>query len=816
MSRKEWLLRQASVAALVAVASMTGLMSSPVWGDTADTVAPASDSGVSADGGLEEIVVTAQKRAENVQAVPISISAFSGKFLTNSDEVSTANDIAQFVPNFSAAATDSRERPRWFLNGVGTNNTAANTVSPVGVYIDEVYIANVYAQDFPTYDLERVEVLNGPQGTLWGKNTTGGAISYITKPPSFDFGGYAKLSFGSYNEIDEQGAVGGSLIDDKLAGRVSFYSQKYDGWVQNLNGGPDLGKAHDLAGRIALLATPTDDLTIQLTTHIRSYAGDAYPFEYRPDYNYAAPRNFGYADGGANAYGVKNSAQTGTDGIDDKGGALKINWQPGDLTVTSITGYEYNDRTVNTFGSASLPINNAVAYSVTPDQEWSEELRVASPREDQFNWIGGLYWFDEANTNDVFAGNTNANEGVPTTSGAYTPLSWNETYAFTKTQSYSAFASGTYNFTDQFYLTLGGRLGLESKDYDLRYTYASQAKQIAGVPYISGVNFDNTSEWWLPNSVSGLHGSSLVTASNLANSHTWRYFTWDATPTYKITDNALAYFRYAKGFLSGGFASTTSGSAAAGNIAAQIQPYEPEHIDTYELGVKTSWLDRRLIVNASAFYYDYSSIQVLVIVPSTTINGVNNTGTAGGYQNAAGTVKGLNLTVDAAPLERLHFQGALGLLDTRYTYYPLTSVPTLPINLPYNYLAIGGGKYAVNPIGGAFSRSPNETLDLDLDYTIPLNWGGSVRLAVDYNWRSHQYFNPTFEQDATLQQPAYGLVNAHANWFVDDAEKYEISANLLNALDQRYLDHAIAPSNGVSAVQQGKPRTWFVSLTAKF
>jgi iron complex outermembrane recepter protein len=791
------------------------LVGSTLGGTAAARDAYAGDGDDSGEGAsIAEITVTAQKRAENIQNVPVTVTAFGRKFLQRTDEIATANDIANFVPNFTAAATDGRERPRWFIRGVGTNNTAASTVSPVGVYIDEVYISNVFAQAFPIFDLERIEVLSGPQGTLWGKNSTGGAISYISKLPTFELDSYAKLTVGSNNEIDEQGAISGPLIAGKLAGRVSFFNQKSDGWVRNRYDGGTLGEARDTAVRAQLLATPTDALTIQLSAHFRDYDGDPYPFEYRPDFQYAPPRNFGYDDGGE--YGVKNSSQRGTNKIENKGALLKINWQPGDYAFTSITAFERNVRTNNTVGSASTPIVNASAYSTNPDQQWSQELRITSPRAERFNWIAGLYWFDESLTADSFTGNTNPNEGVPTSSGLYTPLSWNETYGRTRTKSYSAYGSATYDVTDRLKLTAGARLGIESKDFLLRYSYAPQTLQVAGVPYVSGVNFTNPAQWWVPSSVTGTGNSTIRNASVANDSHTWRYATWDATPSYKIADNALAYFRYSRGFLSGGFASTTSGSAASQNIAAQIQPYQPEHISTYELGVKTSWFDRRLVVNASAFYYDYSSIQVLVIVPSTTINGVSNSGSAGGYQNAAGNVKGLELSVDAQPFEHLHLQGALGLLDTEYTSYPLTSVPTLPITLPPNYVAIGGGRYAVNPVGGAFTRAPNVTINVGVDYTIPLNWGGWVRLAADYQYRSHQYFNPTFENDPTLVQPGYGLTNARVNWAVDDSERFEVGFTVLNLLDQKYLDHAIAPSNGVSATQQGKPRTFLGSLTARF
>ena len=279
-----------------------------------------------------EVLVTARRREEKAQDVPIAITNLSGNFLREHEDIRLAQDVVSFAPNVNAAATDGRERPRWFIRGVGTNNTDANGVSQIGVYRDEVYIANVYAQAFPLFDQERVEVLSGPQGTLWGKNTTGGAISFISKAPGFVTNGYARATIGSNDEWGVEGAIGGALIKDKLAGRIAYYHDQDDGWYKNVyNGdvlpanaaaGPDfsnartVGKNDETAVRGQLLYTPNNDVSILLSAHHREYKGDQTPSYILPD-TYVAPvnnpvYNQGYTDP-ANPlpYGYVWAADTG-------------------------------------------------------------------------------------------------------------------------------------------------------------------------------------------------------------------------------------------------------------------------------------------------------------------------------------------------------------------------------------------------------------------------------------------------------------------------------------------------------------------------
>jgi len=798
------------------------LASLSVWAlDGALTAAHASEAGApdasllvadasAVDNGPTEVLVTARRRQEKAQDVPIAITSLGGKFLKEHEDVRLAQDVVSFAPNVNAAATDGRERPRWFIRGVGTNNTDANGVSQIGVYRDEVYIANVYAQAFPLFDQERVEVLSGPQGTLWGKNTTGGALSFISKAPAFTTDGYIRATAGSDSEWGIDGAIGGPIIKDKLAGRIAYYHDQDDGWYQNIYAGDVLpanaatgrdlsnaktvGKNDETAIRGQLLYTPTNDLSILLSAHHREYKGDQTPSYILPD-TYVAPinnpvYNQGYTDP-ANPlpYGYVWAADTGHENITNDGGLVRVNWNLGDLTLTSVTGYEANKLVRWSNGSTSIPLANGVSRQVTPDKQFSQEIRLASSATDRFNWIVGAYYFHEDNVSESWGGNLN-DYSTQYTGGA--KRSYTDVFTNTETESTALFGSATYAFTDKFKLTAGGRLNKETKTFSQAFTLGTGA-----------VTFSNPEQWWLASSVS----SPLVTNSVASAHRTYNSFTYDITPQYAFTDKILGYFHYSYGYLSGGFDNKKNTSVTPNTY--QIYEYQPEELTVYEAGLKTQWYDNRLTANLSAFYYDYPSIQVLVILPSTGTNGNSTSSNIGqGYSNAAGWVKGVELTLDARPTPKWYLRGALGLLDTEYTSYP--------IQTGVNYPRLGLVNATIDPSGNTFTRAPNTTLFLSAERKAAFKNGSFLTFGLNYRYLSKQYYNPTLEFDHTLEQPAYGLVNGSVAYAFGPDNRLRLTLTGQNLSNEEYLIHAIAPTNNGSSARQGRPRSYLLSLSAQF
>lgn len=793
---------------LVAGLSLSTLIAASAAHAADATASTAADTAV--DGAealvLEDVVVTARRRAENVQDVPIAITAISGVAIGKNDQIRLAQDIVAFAPNINAAATDGRERPRWFIRGVGTNNTDPNGVSPVGVYRDDVYIANFYAQAFPLFDLERVEILSGPQGTLWGKNTTGGAISYVSKAPKFDTGGYARALAGSFGEWGVDGAITGAIVPGLLAGRLSVYHNQDDGWQHNVYAGDvtppsstawdkrnakRIGENDETALRAQLLFTPNDNLEVLLNYHLRRYEGDQTASYILPDL-YIAPVNNPVFNQGYTSpanplpYGYSWAASVGRQKIDNDGGFLRINWKlPHDLQLTSITAYEANKLVRWADGNTAIPLRNNVSRQRTPDRQFSQEIRVASPADNRFNWIAGGYYFKEETTSESWAGNLNVYT-APVANRSYS-----DNWTHTDTESFALFGSATYAFTDRFKLTAGGRWTTEKKEFSQSFTVGTGA-----------VTFSNPAEWWRQTSVA----SPLVTNSVASTDKTYDSFTWDITPQYQFTDRALGYFHYSYGYLSGGFDNRRNNSVSP-NIV-QIFEYQPEKIHTYELGLKTSWYDGRLTANFAAFYYDYPSIQVLVILPTSGTN-TNSTATVGnGYSNAAGWVKGLEATFEANPIDPLRLRVAAGYLSTKYTDFP--------IQTGINYPRLGLVNATIDPSGNTFTRAPEFTFAGGGSYTFDLGSWGALELNAEYRYLSKQYFSPTLEFDHTLEQGGYGLVNAGAALNFGPERQHRLSASVQNAFDKEYLIHAIAPSNNGSAARQGRPRSWVVSLSTTF
>ncbi len=776
----------------------------------AETAAVSDSAGVTAAAAvtvLDDVIVTSRRREENLQDVPIAITALSGDLLAKNDQIRVAQDVVAFAPNINAAATDGKERPRWFVRGVGTNNTDANGVSPVGVYRDEVYIANFYAQAFPLFDQQRVEILSGPQGTLWGKNTTGGAISFVSKAPSFTFGGYAKGTVGSDNQRGVEGAVTGAIIPDILAARLAVYHDQDDGWQRNVYAGDVIppsatawnlgaaqrvGRNDETALRAQLLWTPRADLDVTFNYHLRRYKGDQTPSYIIPD-TYIAPianptYNLGYTSPASPLpYGYVWAAGNSQQTIDNDGGLLRINWRPGPLALTSITAFEQNTLTRWSDGNTAVPLKNNVARQSTPDRQFSQEVRLASPAEDRFNWIVGGYYFDESNTSEIWAGNLN----IFTAPAPVAARSYSDNYTHTDTESVAAFGSATYALTDRFKLIAGGRVTRETKTFSQAFTLGTGT-----------VIFSDPSRWWLASSVS----SPLVRNSVASVKKTYDSFTWDVTPQYEFTDKALVYFHYSYGYLSGGFDNRRN-NAVSPNIF-QIFEYQPERIRTYEVGLKTEWLQGRLIANASAFYYDYPSIQVLVILPTTGAN-TNSTATVGnGYSNAAGTVKGAELSLEAAPVDRLRLRAAIGVLDGEYSRFP--------VQTGINYPRLGLVNATINPSGNVFTRAPKFTFSAGGTYGFDLGRYGLIEIGGQYRYLSKQYFSPTIEFDPTLQQEGYGLTDASLAWAFGPGRRHRLSATVQNAFDKQYLIHAIAPTNNGAAGRQGRPRSALVSLSTTF
>ncbi|TBU94016.1 TonB-dependent receptor [Phytopseudomonas dryadis] len=701
---------------------------------------------------LQKVVVTAQKREESVQEVPATISVLGGDDIREAS-LQSANEIARYVPNVSAGTSEGHGRPRWWIRGLGTGDQSATTVSPVGIYMDDVYLANISATGFPLFDLERVEVLRGPQGTLWGKNTTGGAINFISRKPTFARDGYFKIDLGNYANRAVEGAYGDTLVADRLAARVSFRTQGRDGYNENIADGNDRGRLEDSAVRLQLLAALSDDLDATLNLHSRHYrdtgSWTSVAYGTRAD----GTNQFGYAIDPKK--GKVNYNAGYQDEVDHHGASLTLNKQLANLELTSITAIE-DFRRSTLSDSDNTPLELRRGYGYADGQQLSQEFRLASPREDRLNWVLGFHYFHEDLQGRSAAGNLD---------NSYTPRIYNRTDYDQKTESYALFGSSTYNVTERFSLTAGLRWTRESKSIDL------QRVQNVGEAAFNG------GDWWKPGSVT----SPLAVNVVQDDKNTWSDYTYDLTPEYQLSDNARVYFRYARGFRSGGYDTGAS-------TQASVSVVDPEYLTSYELGFKSEWFDGRLNVNASTFYYDYEDIQLNIVALDA-----NNVSTSHLTNGAKAEVYGAEFEIEAAPVDNLHLNFGLGLLHAEFLDY--TS----------NGIDYSGNKLV---------RAPSVSAVAGVDYRIPLDKGGALILGTDWNTRSKHYFFSNNQTDS-MRSAGYTLGNARVTYELPGGKTW-VTGYVNNLTDKEYRNHTLPSAFSQAVVMFGDPRTFGISATTTF
>ncbi len=735
-------------ASLAPIAILTSASFIPsAFADTAAVDGLAAAIALSSAATDADIVVTAQRRQENIQDVPLAITAVSGDRLDRNG-LRDASEIALFVPNFNAQPS-GRTSPRWFLRGVGV---ADGTTSPIGIYLDDVYLSNTLITNFPLFDVERVEVLRGPQGTLWGKNTTAGAINYISKKPSFTPGGFLNLQYGNFDTKTVIAAYGGP-VSDKVAFRVALNGDFTNGYSKNEYDGTPVGKTNQVGIRTQLLYRPDDSTDILANYHYNNF-----------DSPYANQVNGGISTlpDGSNGFGYVfpdrgpdyfNSIGPAFYRIEHQGGFLNISRALGDLTLVSITALDHLDSSSQT--GTFVPQQQSRSRSQVKDTQVSQELRLSSSKDNRLSWIIGAHFFDEK------LEGSGATAILP---GTRTPTVQQISYR-TRIKSYAGFLSTTYKITDAFQLTGGIRVTHEKKTNNLR--------TVAGV---APVTFSDPGQFWLPNAVS----TPLAVVAQQDASRSWTAVTYDVTPELELSSNARVYVRYAKGFKSGGFNNTAANQAA-------VTIVNPETIKDIEGGIKTEWFNRRLIANLAAFNYDYNDIQINQVTPTgvggTFVSTIRNAGK--GYS------RGIELELRTRPTDRLEIDGSLGLLWTKYTRFQVS--PT------------------VSAAGNEFIRAPRVSATVGARYEIPVSDTGRLSIATDWQYRSKFYFNAT-TQTPLLTQRDLLIGNARLSYAFDD--RWELSVFSQNITNRRFPTTVLPTTFGATTFE-APPRTYGARLSVK-
>lgn len=663
---------------LFAGASVTALAFTPSTAAAQESTA-ASEEVVS---DSADIVVTAQRRQERAQDIPVAISAFGSDQLERTGVVSLEG-IAPRVPSFYFGSFGAA-RPQLYIRGIGTRSFDPGSESSVGVFADDVYLGRSSGSFGAMKDIERVEVLRGPQGTLYGRNTIGGAINVISKAPSNDFTGNLEAgtsNFGGYNLF---GAMGGPIAEDKLMFRVAVWHEERDGYVTNTATGNRFQGVDNTGARIRVAITPVEQLKIDLSAEFMQ-DGNKAAFGGVNQGTFGNPNSvfFRFPGSGvlASPVSLREAALSSDPFLDRevKSYVGRVEYDAGAATITSISALRYLDiKDGRDLEGSSLDILDQ--SSIENSKQFTQELRIASTPGGglslggKVDWIiGGFYYHDASNRTDSFRVGLNsavrAPAGTPATDVALSDY---------KIESYAIFGQATFHLTDALDVTLGGRYSHDSK----RATQAGTTTD--GAPIIAA-------------------------AFTTTNSATYKSFDPRIVVAYTINPDANIYASFSTGFKSGGFQYVPFSKGQADVLFA------PEDIKAYEFGFKTEWLDRALRVNGAVYYYDYKNLQVSrIILPAGSLSPVSLISNA-----ASSKIKGVDLEITMRPSRTFEVNIAYGYLDAKYDRYTTNAAgsPVTP---------------ATDFSNTRMVRAPEHSINVGAEWRIPVLGDGELSLRADY------------------------------------------------------------------------------------
>lgn len=772
---------------------------------------------VLAQSALEEVVVTARKREESLQDTPISVAAFSAADL-ESRGVVDFSQVGEITPNvtfdFTSAIAAGNSAAIVQIRGVGASDWTIGVDPGVGIYLDGVYIARTIGQVLDTADVEQIEILRGPQGTLFGRNTIGGAISVTSKKPTTDrIYGSAEITTGSYDRLDISGRIN-VPITDEMATSVSVSTRNRDGYVKNLfPGGPDLGDNEDISGRMALSWEPADTVRIQASgdysttrenpaPNVLIDTIDSGPTQGFNPLNNAItgdPQCTDLTDAGRltnplcynNQWAVgpfqtwsNHISQTPELGNDTRFGirirpASELNtWGIGgtveidisdNLTLKSITAHR---RVENGFwsrdsGHSGNP-NHVLARTANDyeQKQTSQEVQlIGTAFNDRLNYILGFFWLDEhAEHLDIveLPLNTVFDSG-----------------GFIDNTSKALFAQGTYDISDRLHLTAGLRFTDEDKTFSAQSVVGLDEANafLGGGGLVTGLPDCRNNPIPLPGNGACVLPPDPVTSD-----------TTELQPyvnlSYDWNDDLMTYVSYSEGFKAGAFTQRVFPPALATPVAG------PEFVKVYEGGFKSSWLDNRVRLNGALFFTDYTDLQV-------NVNAA--TGTGGGTiigtvtDNAASAeILGFELEMTALPMDDALIQLGIGYLDAEYV-----ELDASVANLVLSDDLINAPKWNLN-------------LAAQYEYSIG-DWGTlTPRLDLSYSSKTANDSSNT----AQLMQPSYALLNLSMTWR-DANDRWSATVAGNNVTDETYIVTGFAGSGVIEGVY-GLPSTWSLTLRRNF
>ena len=770
--------------------------------DSAAATRPDRLATADSDDALPPITVTARRRAEDAQAVPGALSVVSAALIERSYTVNTAL-LSQLVPSLNYSSANPRNTA-FTIRGLGSSVVAVSQSNDglepgVGFYVDQVYHARPATAAFDFTEIEQIEVLRGPQGTLFGKNTTAGAINITTRAPTFTPEANEELSIGENNFVQAKASASLPLVDDKLAFRISGLSTRRDGVIRNVRTGEKLNNIANQAVRGQLLFTPTERFKLRLIADFTNFKADCCAQVYlrvgqslRPAARQypalAAGRN--YTPPSLNAYDRLTDIDVPV-GVDtNEGGVSAIaDWDLGPATLTSVSAWRFwNWDAANDRDYIGLPIQLEQHIPSRQDQ-YSQELRLASNGDHRISYVAGLYFFRQKITGRPISiyGPAAAYWLIGPTTGANATrvpdslLDGSGTDGRTDFESNSYAAFGEVNWKPVDRLTLTG---------GLRYTYEEKHGTYDTFVF-GGLATTNTA---LVNAKLSILRPQSYAASDKDGSLSGR-----ANVAYQLTDGILGYASFARGFKSGGINMSGLPLNAQNQPTLSTAVVRPERNTTYEAGLKTRLFDRRLILNLAGFYTEVRDFQATIVDSTQTV-------ALRGYLSNIPkvTVKGVEADATALVTRNLSLRGSLAYAHGEYSRYP---AGPCPLELQ------SAATTACNLSGQRLSGLPRLAATVGGDYALPVGGSGSIVLHSDTAFRSGYYGDPSLSRFTYIK--GYSITNATIGYRSDHG--WEVAVFARNLFDKNYIQNVTiqAGNSGLILGTPSDPRVIGVTLRAR-
>ncbi len=706
---------------------------------------------------LETVVITAERRAENIQDVPNAVSKIAGEKL---DVLASGGQDLRFlsgrVPSLNIESSFGRAFPRFYLRGYGNTDFRLNASQPVSVIVDDVIQENPILKGFPIFDTAAVEVVAGPQGTLFGRNTPAGVVKFDSVKPSQKQDGYASVTVGNYGTLNLEGAANlpNLPLSGDWAARISAQSQRRSDWVDNTAAGAAAPKTEgyrDTAVRAQLLYEPHKQFSALANVHVRDLDGS--PRLFRANAIKRGTNDL--ADGFSTDTVAFNGVNEQT--LKQTGGSLRLKWSLPELNIYSITGYEHvkplsrGDIDGGVPGAPGIPFQSETGSSMDGHRQLTQEVRLESNTTGPLSWQAGVYAFDEKYTIDNITYNTT------------THVDNDHIYTAQTNKAWAVFGSVNYAVSNELKLRAGLRYTKDKKD--LSSTHAG----------------------------TGLFNTSTGTSASTDDGK----WSGDLSATYKLDATTNLYARYANGFRA---SSMQNASAFAGQSQAG-----PENVNSYEVGFKSELLKRTLRLSGSLFTYTVKDLQL------TAVGGSNNATRLLNAKKATGNGAELNLEALITPDFMVTFGGSLN--NTKIKDSGL-GVP------PGGSLKVGTGFPTVlDPIvngnamvdGNPLPNAPKWTYNLTARWSIPLASGDEVYVYTDWAYRSKVNFFLYEATEFTGKALTEGGLRVGYLW---GNGKYEAAGFVRNLTNQVRVTGAIDFNNLTGFINE--PRTYGVQLKAMF